>query len=81
MVIGPRRCSPWALRGSLAVHLAGSTSRKMVILLSGGGRLAAIRDHSPNGMVPYREPDGARTRESIAIAEYCAELAPPRWPA
>ena len=36
---------------------------------------------SPSGTVPYLEHDGARVWESLAIAEYCAELNPALWPA
>ena len=81
LVIGTKRYSSWSLRGWLAVHLAGLDVEEVVIPLAGGGNTAAIRDHSPNGMVPYLEHDGARIWESIAIAEYCAELAPLLWPA
>jgi glutathione S-transferase len=36
---------------------------------------------SPNGLVPYLEHKGARVFESLAIGEYCAEIAPSLWPA
>jgi glutathione S-transferase len=81
LVIGTKRYSSWSLRGWLAVHLAGLDVEEVVIPLAGGGNTAAIRDHSPNGMVPYLEHDGARVWESLAIAEYCAEIAPLLWPA
>ena len=80
LVIGNKRYSSWSLRGWLAVHLAGLEVEEVVIPLA-GGTTAAIKAASPNGMVPYLEHDGARIWESLAIAEYCAELAPGLWPA
>lgn len=81
LVIGTKRYSSWSMRGWLCVHMAGLDVEEVMIPLAGGGGTAAIRDHSPNGMVPYLEHLGARIWESIAIAEYCAELAPTLWPA
>jgi glutathione S-transferase len=45
------------------------------------GRTPEIAAASPNGLVPYLEHKGARVWESLAIAEYCAEVAPALWPA
>jgi glutathione S-transferase len=44
------------------------------------GRTPAIATATPNSLVPYLEHRGARVWESLAIAEYCAELAPALWP-
>jgi len=79
LYIGTRRYSSWSLRGWLMVKLAGLAVDEVVIPLS-GGRTAAIADISPNGMVPYLEHQGAAVWESLAIAEYCAELTPALWP-
>ncbi len=46
-----------------------------------GGATAAVKAVSPSGRVPYLRHRGAEIWESLAIAEYCAELAPPLWPA
>lgn len=82
LVIGTKRYSSWSLRGWLMVHLARLDVAEVLVPLAGGGNTAAIREYSPNGLVPYLEHCGARMWESIAIAEYCAELAPaPLWPA
>ena len=81
LVIGTKRYSSWSMRGWLAVHLAGLAVEEVVVPLAGGGGTTAIKAISPNGMVPYLEHRGARMWESIAIAEYCAELAPGLWPA
>lgn len=81
LVIGTKRYSSWSLRGWLAVHLAGLDVEEVVVRLAGGGGTTAIKAVSPNGMVPYLEHRGARMWESIAITEYCAEIAPALWPA
>ena len=81
LVIGTKRYSSWSLRGWLAVRLAGLDVEEVVIPLAGGGATTAIHAISPNGLVPYLEHDGARVWESLAIAEYCAEIAPHLWPA
>ncbi len=83
LVIGTRRYSSWSMRGWLAVHLAGLDVAERVIPIAGAGaggtpEVAAI---TPAGLVPYLEHNGARVWESIAICEYCAEIAPALWPA
>jgi len=81
LVIGTKRYSSWSLRGWLAVHLAGLDVEEIVIPLAGGGATTALKSATPTGMVPYLEHRGARVWESLAIAEYCAEIAPLLWPA
>ena len=81
LVIGTRRYSSWSLRGWLAVRLAGLDVEEVLIPLQGGGGTTAIHAATPAGLVPYLEHRGARIWESLAIAEYCAELAPALWPA
>lgn len=81
--IGNRRYSSWSLRGWLAVHLAGLDVEERVIpfVRDGSGGTPGIRAVSPNGLVPYLRHQGAEVFESLAIVEYCAELAPALWPA
>nr|WP_205836045.1 glutathione S-transferase family protein [Asaia bogorensis] len=81
LVIGTRRYSSWSLRGWLAVRCAGLDVPDEVIALRGGGQTSEIHEISPNGMVPYLVHQGARIWESLAICEYCAEVAPVLWPA
>jgi glutathione S-transferase len=81
LVIGTKRYSSWSLRGWLMVRMAGLDVEEVLVPLAGGGGTQAIRAISPNGLVPYLEHRGARMWESIAIAEYCAEMAPGLWPA
>lgn len=80
LFIGTRRYSSWSLRGWLMVKLAGLGCEEVVIPLQ-GGNTPEVKAVSPNGMVPYLEHDGARVWESLAIAEYCAEIFPSLWPA
>jgi glutathione S-transferase len=64
----------------LLVRLAGLDVEDVVIPLA-DGNTSAVKAVSPTGMVPYLEHDGARIWESLAIAEYCAEIMPTLWPA
>lgn len=84
LFIGNKRYSSWSLRGWLGVHLAGLQVEEKVIPFerpAGGGATPAIAALSPNAMVPYLRHEGAEVFESLAILEYCAELAPGMWPA
>ncbi len=82
LVIGTRRYSSWSLRGWLLVQLGGLEVEEHVIPLVGmhAGGTQAIRNATPAGLVPYLEHQGAHVWESLAIAEYCAELTPGLWP-
>lgn len=81
LVIGNKRYSSWSLRGWLAVHMAKLDVEEVVVPLAGTGATSAVKDVTPNGLVPYLEHRGARVWESLAILEYCAEHAPGMWPA
>lgn len=80
LLIGTRRHSSWSLRGWLAVRLANLDVTEDVIRLS-GGVTAEVKARSPSGLVPYLEHRGIAVWESLAICEYCAEIAPALWPA
>ncbi|WP_428392022.1 glutathione S-transferase [Lichenicoccus sp.] len=75
LVIGNRRYSSWSLRGWLAVRLADLDVTEEVIPFS-DGPTDAIRLATPAGLVPVLEHRGAVVWDSLAIGEYCAELAP-----
>jgi glutathione S-transferase len=79
LYLGTRRYSSWSLRGWLAVQLAGLNVDEVVIPIA-GGVTAAVKAVSPNGLVPYLEHNGLKIWESLAIAEYCAEINPALWP-
>lgn len=80
LYIGNRRYSSWSMRGWLAVKLANLDVEEVLIHFSRPGPTAAIGKLSPNGLVPYLEHRGARIWESLAVCEYCAEIAPSLWP-
>jgi glutathione S-transferase len=80
LFIGNRRYSSWSMRGWLAVRLAGLDVTEQVIPLAGGDT-PAVKAVSPSGLVPCLVHQGATVWESLAIGEYCAELAPALWPA
>src|SRR5215213_8857743 len=81
LVIGSKRTSSWSLRGWLAVRLAGLDVEEVVIPIDGTGNTPAVKAATPAGLVPFLDHEGARVWESLAICEYCAELAPGLWPA
>ncbi|MCU0887165.1 MAG: glutathione S-transferase family protein [Rubritepida sp.] len=80
LFLGNRRYSSWSLRGWLAVRLAGLEVEEVVIPMS-EGTTPAIKAAMPAGLVPVLEHGGVRIWDSLAIGEYCAELAPALWPA
>ena len=77
--IGNRRYSSWSLRGWLLVRLGGLEVTEALIPLS-EGVTPALANATPTGLVPYLEHRGARVWESLAICDYCAEIAPALWP-
>ncbi len=79
LYIGTKRYSSWSLRGWLAVRLAGLDVSEVVIPLA-GGTTKAVKETSPSGYVPYLVHQGIEIWDSLAIGEYCAELAPALWP-
>ena len=80
LYLGTARYSSWSLRGWLMVRLAGLAVEEIFIPLAGGNS-PAVKAVSPSGLVPFLDHEGARIWESLAIAEYCAELNPVLWPA
>lgn len=80
LYLGNRRYSSWSLRGWLAVRLAGIDVAEHVIPLAGGDT-PAVKAVSPSGLVPCLIHRDAVVWETIAIAEYCAELNRALWPA
>ena len=80
LFIGTRRYSSWSLRGWLPVRLARLDVEEVVIPLAGGST-PAVKAATPAGMVPYLEHRDNAVWESLAICEYCAEIAPELWPA
>jgi glutathione S-transferase len=80
LTLGNRRYSSWSMRGWLAVRLAGLEVEEIVIPMS-AGPTPAIKAATPAGLVPVLQHNGVTIWDSLAIAEYCAELEPALWPA
>ncbi len=78
--IGTRTFSSWSLRGWLAVRLAGLDVEEIVIPLDQPDTKERIRRVSPSGLLPCLAWKGAVVWDSLAIAEFCADLAPGLWP-
>ncbi len=83
LVLGNRNYSSWSLRGWLLVRQAGIAADEVVIPLRTPETADLIRQHSPSGKVPVLVQGDVTVWDSLAIAEYCAELAPTAgiWPA
>jgi glutathione S-transferase len=81
LYLGNKRYSSWSMRGWLACRLAGLAFDEVVIPLDTEETQARIRAVSPSGRVPCLHHGGQIVWDSMAIAEYCAELAPGLWPA
>ncbi len=79
LYLGTARYSSWSLRGWLLVRLAGLNVEEIFVKLAGGHSLE-VKQVSPSGLVPFLEHDGAQVWESLAIAEYCADINPALWP-
>lgn len=79
LYLGTRRYSSWSMRGWLLVALAGLDVTEIVIPL-GENSTPELKSISPSGLVPYLEHRGLAVWDSLAIAEYCAELNPILWP-
>ncbi len=80
LYLGTARYSSWSLRGWLLVRLSRLQAEEIFVPLA-GGHSPEVKKISPSGLVPYLEHDGAGIWESLAIAEYCADINPALWPA
>lgn len=83
LYIGNRSYSSWSLRPWLLLKHAGVAFDEVMIPLRGPGqRTTEIQRHSPSGKVPALKHGALTVWESLAIAEYVAELFPEAklWP-
>jgi glutathione S-transferase len=82
LYLGNKAYSSWSLRGWLAVKLAGLPFAEVVKDMGAADWPDFVRRVSPSARVPVLEHGNLRVWESIAIAEYAAELAPQAglWP-
>lgn len=83
LIIGNKNYSSWSLRAWLVLRRAGIGFDELLIPLDTADTRDAILRHSPSGRVPCLKHEGRVVWDSLAIAEYAAELAPDRglWPA
>jgi glutathione S-transferase len=82
LIIGNRNYSSWSLRAGLAAAASGADVEETVIPLDRPETRAAIRAHSPAGLVPVLKRGELAIWDSLAIAEYLAETFPDArlWP-
>jgi glutathione S-transferase len=83
LVIGTKKWSTWSLRPWLVIKRSGLPFTETLVELRQENDMseAAIRRHSPSGLVPVLKDDGLVVWDSLAISEYLAEKAPGLWPA
>jgi glutathione S-transferase len=82
--IGNKNYSSWSLRGWLLVRATGAPFAEKLVSLAANEQSGAYRAFSPSGLVPCLV-DSASSPETVvwdtmAIAEYLAELHPGLWP-
>ncbi len=82
LVIGNKNYSSWSLRAWLALEMTGAPFEEVVIPLDRDDTAAAIAAQSPSRRVPVLKHGGLAIWDSLAIAEYLAELYPEAtlWP-
>lgn len=74
--IGNKNYSTWSLRGWLAAKASGLEFEEQLIRLFEDGHAETMDAETPAGKVPVLHHGGRVIWESLAIAEYLAELAP-----
>jgi glutathione S-transferase len=82
IVVGNKNYSSWSLRAWLVLKQTGAAFEEIVIPLDRPETKEKLRVHSPSERVPVLKHGGEIIWESLAIAEYLAELFPAAklWP-
>jgi len=82
LIIGNRNHSSWSLRAALVLELTGAAHQVQRIALFQPDSRARLLEHSPTGKVPVLHTADGPVWDSLAIAEYLAELYPSLhlWP-
>lgn len=80
LIIGSKNYSSWSLRAWLAAKASGLPFEEILIPLRQPDTKERILVHSPSGKVPCLIEDGLVIWDSLAIAEYLAEVVPSLWP-
>lgn len=83
LIIGNKNYSSWSLRGWLAMRHTDEPFEETLVPLDESNTRQEILRHSPSGMVPVLRHQDRVIWDSLAIAEYLAELFPDKrfWPA
>ena len=83
LTIGPRLYSTWSLRGWLVMKRIGADFTVRSVEYASAAQKAALRDHSPTGLVPLLQVGDDTIWDTLAIAEWAAETYPQAqlWPA
>lgn len=85
IVIGTKAWSSWSMRPWLVLKKTGAAFGEILVPLreQNGVSAAAIRVHSPSGLVPALKDGEVVIGDSLAISEYLAEKFPDAglWPA
>jgi glutathione S-transferase len=76
LTISSKNYSSWSLRGWLLCKLAGLDVEEQVISIDDPENRAELLLISPSVLVPRLNHDGASVWDTLAIAEYLAELYP-----
>ena len=80
LVIGNYNTSSWSLRAWLTLRLARLAFIETRIPLRSPETPGRIGQHSPSGKLPVLLAEGVPIWDSLAIAEFIAELDPGIWP-
>lgn len=83
LVIGDKNLSSWSLRPWLVLKQTGVVFDEVDVRLRQPDSRQTILQHSPSGFVPVLKHNRLTIWDSLAIAEYLAELFPQKylWPA
>jgi glutathione S-transferase len=82
IVVGTKKWSTWSMRPWLVLRRSGLPFTETLVELreENGVSEAAIRVHSPSGLVPVLKDGDVTVWDSLAICEYLAGLSPGLWP-
>ncbi len=82
LIIGDKNYSSWSMRPWLLMHHAGIAFDEINVKLRKADRRKNILAHSPSGKVPALKWNDALIWDSLAIAEFLADLHPELnlWP-